>query len=171
MDVQISKILSISDKVNIATKERPLQIGDRILSVRVVTKKIDSIEMRSESGSRIGFIPDEHVLAVVTDEAIVPVGDRVLVEAQHDVREYGRILMLGADSLDVHAGKVLAVGPKVVCLEPGEYAIHPRRYGVELDSFELRKKYGSNLKILRERDISGAGDTYVEGQAAAGVEL
>jgi hypothetical protein len=158
--------LAVGVKAKIATRDGKLKPGDRVLSVRVVNKRLDDIDMRlGDTAEKIGFIPTEHVLAIVTDEGVLPCNDVLLTEAAPDRKKYQNIILTGADSLDLHTCKILATGPDVTQAEAGEYAIAPSRFGVAIDSFEIKKKYGA-LKLIKEKSVTGVANTKeVEGFA------
>lgn len=162
VDVTISKVLSMSDDCDLRTRKGPVKIGDRVLAVRVVNRRSDSIEARSEDGQAIAFLPAEHALAVMTDEEILPINDLLLVEAAPDRRMVGAIEMVGYSSTDVHSSKVLATGPDVVHGEPGQFSIHIKINGVEIDSPNIKRRFGSNLKLIREKSTMGISHAPVE---------
>lgn len=166
IDVHISRVLAMGTRAKVSTKEGKIKPGDRVLSVKVVNKRVDDIDMRTaDSAEKIGFIPQEHVLAVVTDEGILPCNDVILTEATPDRKRYQSITLFGNDSLEIHTCKILAVGPDVSQAVPGEYAVAPSRFGVAIDSFEVRKKFGT-LKLIKEKSVTGVANTNdVEGQA------
>ena len=152
-DVQLSRVLSISDRVKVATRNGPVKIGDRVLSVRVINKAADSVEARSEDGERLTFIPEEHILAIVTDDELIPTSDLYLISAQPDRRMVGSIEVIGSKNLEMHSSKILACGPLTTYGEPGMYAVHAHVMGVKLDSFEVRRRFGTDLKLIREKSL------------------
>lgn len=158
-DIQFGRVLAVGAKARAATRNGPLKAGDRVLSVRVVNKKVDSTDIRTERGGKVAFLPDEHALAVVTDTEILPINDVCLVRTPDHLEKKGLIELVGNDNLEVMPSLVLATGPDVKQLEVGQYAIHIKVNGVAIDSFEIRKSFGRSLKLIKEKSIHGAGST------------
>lgn len=169
VDVLISEVLSASPKAKAqytrGNETRNVGRGDRVLSVRVANKKVDSIDMRTESGDKVAFLEDLHVLAVVADDAIYPCNDLYLVKAQGDRRMIGGLEIFDKDSLLIESCEILAAGPNCDCAEVGEFTVAPTRFGVTVDSIEIRKRFSSNLKLIRQSSVTGIGSAPVEGRA------
>jgi len=161
-DVQLSKVLSISDKVKCNTRKGPLKVGDRVLSVKVVNRRVEDIDLRTEDNNKIGLLDATHCLAVVTDVEILPCNDLILVSAQPDSRMVGSLVFLGNDSLDMHSSKIISTGPDVEYGEPGMYSAHPKVNGVAIDSAEIRRKFGHNLKLIREKSTHAVSTEKLE---------
>jgi hypothetical protein len=154
-DVLLSKVLSISDRSVVNTRKGPLKVGDQVLSVKVVNRRVDDIDARTDDGGRISFLPAEHVLCVVEDTELLPTNDLYLVSMMPDRRMFGSIEVLGNDKLEILSSEILSSGPKTVYGEPGMYALHRKIDGVQVDSFEIRKRFGANLKLIREKSLLG----------------
>lgn len=153
-DIQLSKVLSVASRVKVATRNGPLKVGDRILSVRVVNKRNDSIDARTDDNNSISFLNSEHVLAVVDDENIWPAQDLLLISAQPDRRMVGQLEILGSSNLEMHSSEIISIGPNVDCgAEPGLFAVHLRINGCALDSHEIRRRFGHNLKLIRQKSL------------------
>lgn len=161
-DVLLSTVLSISDSANVRTKKGPLKVGDKVLSVRVVNRRVDDIDSRTADGNRIAFLPGEHVLCRVDSDELLPTNDMILISAQPDRRMVGSIEVLGASSLEILSSEILSTGPDVKYGESGQYACHRKIDGVGLDSWEIVKKYGSSLKLIRQKSILGIADVELE---------
>ena len=155
-DVTLSRVLSISDRAKVSTKRGPLAIGDRVLSVRVIQTRVEDIELRTdEDNNKVSFIPDEHVLAVVTDNELLPANDLYLLKAMPDRRMYGLIELIGSANLEMHSSEILSCGPLTSYGEPGNFAVHLRVNGVEIDSDPIKRRFGSGLKLIREKSLHG----------------
>lgn len=158
-DIQFGKVLAVGTKAKANTRNGPVKYGDRVIYVRSVNKKVDSVDIRSERGGKVAFLKDIHALALVTDEEIVPINNVCLVRMPEAVERKSLIFLTKSDSLDILPCKILATGPDVNQLEVGEWAIAPKVNGVEIDSFELRKRFGLSLKLIKQESIEGAAST------------
>jgi co-chaperonin GroES (HSP10) len=155
VDITTSEVLSVSDDADVRTRNGPVQVGQKVLAVRVVNKRSDSLETRDEGGDAISFLAAEHVLATIDDDAITPCNDFLLIEANEDRRMVGSIMLVGAENTMVQSCKIVSTGPDVKHGEPGEYAVAPKISGVALDAPGIRRRFGGGLKILKERSMYG----------------
>ena len=117
----------------------------------------------SDETSQIKTEAEQYVLS------IAPLGDRVLVEMRRDQQRVGRIILPdGGQSLDVVCSRVLALGPEVKSrrweLAPGDYVLHVRVVGVQLDGImgmlggrESARKDASH-RFLKESEILAVVD-------------
>ena len=155
IDLTISEVLSLSDDSVVRTRNGDVVPGQKVLSVRVVNKRSDALELLDDENDAISFLAAEHVLAVINDEAIEPCGDFLLIEAAEDKRMVGSIMLVGADNTTVQSCKIIATGPDVKYGEPGQYAVAPKVSGVALDAPGIRRRFGGCLRILKERSMYG----------------
>ena len=155
-DIRVGKLLAVGNK-KIATRNGPVELGSRIIYVRVVGKASEEVDLRvAPSGAKVVFLTALHALATVEGSTLEPINDVSLIQQPDGRKESGGIVLTGQDSLSVLSYLVLKTGPDVDQFAPGEYVLCNKINGVRVDLLDIVRKHGK-LKLIKPSSLLAAG--------------
>lgn len=115
----------------------------------------------------VAAVSEKPVAAPKAKVSYHPMGDRVFVRPLvAEDRQVGSIFIPNNAKSIIMRGEVVAVGPEVHVLRPGDQVLHVHVMGVKGDRPELADTTVAGLTILREHEISAADGPSIETRMA-----